>query len=43
MWRWTDGAATIPWENITSSAVMTIRCTPVNEYLVYDAKLALIA
>jgi antigen 43 len=25
MWRWTDGAATIPWENVDGPAVLTIR------------------
>lgn len=43
MWRWTDGAATIPWDNVTGSAVVTIRCTPVDQYPVYDEKLALVA
>ena len=43
MWRWTDGAATIPWDNITGSAVVTVRCTPVDQYPVYDETLALVA
>jgi hypothetical protein len=25
MWRWTDGAATIPWENIGGPALLTVR------------------
>jgi hypothetical protein len=43
MWRWTDGAATIPWDNISGSAVVTIRCAPVDQYPVYDEKLDLVA
>ena len=43
MWRWTDGAATIPWDNVTGPAVVTIRCTPIDQYPVYDEKLALVA
>ena len=43
MWRWTDGAATIPWENVAGSAVLTVRCTPVSQYPIYDEKLRLVA
>lgn len=43
MWRWTDGAAVIPWDNIDGSAVLTIRCKPVADYPVYDEKLRLVA
>jgi hypothetical protein len=43
MWRWTNGAATIPWENVAGPAVVTVRCEPVDLYPVYDEKLALVA
>lgn len=43
MWRWTDGSATIPWTNVEGSAVLTVKCTPVAEYPVYDDKLRLVA
>jgi len=43
MWRWTDGAGVIPWDNVEGSAVLTIRCKPVAEYPVYDEKLRLVA
>ncbi|WP_158925881.1 Hint domain-containing protein [Acidisphaera sp. S103] len=43
MWRWTDGSATIPWDNVNGAAVLTIRCTPIDQYPVYDEKLALVA
>jgi hypothetical protein len=43
MWRWTDGAATIPWANVQGSAVLTIKCKPVAQYPIYDEKLRLVA
>lgn len=43
MWRWTDGAASIPWDGVDGSAVLTIRCTPVGQYPLYDEKLRLVA
>ena len=43
VWRWTDGAATIPWDNVTGLAVLTIRCTPVSAYPIYDEKVRLVA
>ncbi|WP_428488521.1 hypothetical protein [Rhodopila sp.] len=43
MWRWTDGNALIPWNKAISSAILTVRCTPVDEYPIYDAKLRLVA
>jgi hypothetical protein len=42
-WRWTDGAATIPWDNIAGAAVVTIRCSTVDQYPVYGEKLRLVA
>jgi antigen 43 len=43
IWRWTTGAATIPWTNVEGPAVLTVRCTPVSAYPVYDEKLRLVA
>ena len=43
MWRWTDGAATIPWSSIQGVAVLTVCCTPVDHYPLYDEKLRLVA
>ncbi len=43
MWRWTDGAATIPWQSIEGAAVLTVCCTPVSHYPLYDEKLRLVA
>jgi hypothetical protein len=43
LWRWTDGAAAIPWDNITGPAVLTVRCSAVDQYPVYNETLALIA
>ena len=43
MWRWTDGAATIPWQSIQAAAVLTVCCTPVNHYPLHDEKLRLVA
>jgi hypothetical protein len=42
-WRWTDGAARIPWENVTGPAVLTIRCSPIVQYPLYDEKVRLVA
>lgn len=43
IWRWTDGAASIPWDNVNGSAVLTVRCFPVDEYPVYDEHTRLVA
>jgi antigen 43 len=43
LWRWTDGAATVPWESITGAAVMTVQCTLVDQYLVQADNIALVA
>jgi antigen 43 len=43
MWRWTEGVAAIPWENILGPAMVTIRCTPVDQYPVCEAQIALVA
>lgn len=43
MWRWTDGAATIPWPSIEGAAVLTVCCIPVDHYPLYDEKLRLVA
>jgi autotransporter passenger strand-loop-strand repeat protein len=43
MWRWTDGAATIPWENIQGPAVLTVRCTPAASYLIQEGAARLVA
>ena len=42
-WRWTNGAATIPWENIDGSAVLTVRCYPSGWYPVEQKVAALAA
>lgn len=36
MHRWTDGSATIPWDNIQRAAILTVRCTPASFYPVAD-------
>jgi len=36
IWRWTDGAAQIPWIDISGPAVVTIRCSTLTEYPTYD-------
>jgi len=38
MWRWTDGAAILPWETITGSAVVTVYCSTAGQYPVYHDK-----
>jgi hypothetical protein len=43
IWRWTDGAATIPWENVAGAAILTVCCTQVDQYPVYDEKVRLVA
>jgi hypothetical protein len=43
MWRWTDGAATIPWENVSGAAMLTVCCTQVDQYPLYDDKVRLVA
>jgi len=43
IWRWTDGAATIPWENLASPAVLTVCCSSMDQYPLYDDKLRLVA
>lgn len=43
IWRWTDGAATIPWDNSAAAAVVTVCCTPIDQYPLYDEKARLIA
>jgi hypothetical protein len=43
IWRWTDGAATIPWENVTGAAVLTVCCSQVDQYPLYDDKVRLVA
>jgi hypothetical protein len=43
IWRWTDGAASIPWDNVAGSAIVTVRCFPVDQYPVYDEATRLVA
>ena len=43
IWRWTDGAAAIPWENVAGAAILTVCCTQVDQYPVYDDKVRLVA
>jgi hypothetical protein len=43
IWRWTDGAANVPWDNVCGSAVLTVRCFPVDQYVVYDEQTRLVA
>jgi hypothetical protein len=43
IWRWTDGAASIPWDKVDGSAVLTVRCYPVDQYPVYDEHTRLVA
>ncbi len=42
-WRWTDGAAAIPWENITGPTVVTVRCTPIGQYPLHAERTTLVA
>jgi hypothetical protein len=43
MWRWTDGSAMIPWTDVSGAAVLTVCCTQVDAYPIYDDKLSLVA
>ncbi len=43
LWRWTDGAAAIPWNGVTDGAVVTISCLPVDGYPLYDENVRLVA
>jgi hypothetical protein len=43
IWRWTDGAATIPWNKHAGSAIVTVRCSQVDRYPLYEDKAHLIA
>jgi hypothetical protein len=43
IWRWTDGAGMIPWDSVTGVAVVTVRCTTVDLYPLYDDKVRLVA
>ncbi len=43
MWRWTNGAAAIPWQTVTGPAVLTVRCTPMDQYPLHDETFALVA
>jgi antigen 43 len=43
IWRWTDGNATIPWDNVEGPAVVTVHCTPVSDYPLYDDQDRLVA
>jgi antigen 43 len=43
IWRWTDGSATIPWHGLAGSAVVTVRCFPVDQYPTYDEQARLVA
>ncbi len=31
-WRWTDGAAELPWSDVSGPAVVTVHCTTLAEY-----------
>nr|WP_294522802.1 Hint domain-containing protein [uncultured Rhodopila sp.] len=41
--RWTDGAATIPWENVAGAAVLTVCCEQIDQYPLYAEKARLVA
>jgi autotransporter passenger strand-loop-strand repeat protein len=43
IWRWTDGSATIPWENVAGASVLTVCCTTVDQYPLYDDKARFVA
>jgi voltage-gated potassium channel Kch len=43
IWRWTDGSATIPWVNVAGAAMLTVCCTPMDRYPLYDDKVRIIA
>jgi antigen 43 len=42
-WRWTDGNAALPWDNNTEASIVTVRCSMVDSYPVYDEKTRLVA
>jgi len=43
VWRWTDGKASIPWRNVSGSALLTVRCTCFEEYPIYNERTRLAA
>lgn len=43
MWRWTDGAAMLPWRTTMTVAIVTVRCSPVDRYPVCDQQVRLSA
>ena len=43
MWRWTEGVAAIPWENIPGPAMLTIRCAALDHYPIYAENMVLAA
>ena len=43
IFRWTNGAAMIPWENIAGPATLTVCCSQVDHYPFYDDKACLVA
>ena len=42
-WRWTDGAARLPWTTNAAPAVVTIRCATAAAYPLYDEMVRLVA
>jgi antigen 43 len=42
-WRWTNGAATIPWQNVEGPAMLTVRCYPSGWYAVEQNRAAIAA
>jgi len=43
IWRWTDGAAVIPWANVQGTTIVTVCCTPADPYPIYDEHVHLVA
>jgi Hint domain len=43
LWRWTDGTASIPWSATSVPAVVSVDCTAVDSYPVYDEYARLVA
>ncbi len=43
LWRWTDGAAMIPWNDVADVAILTIRCSPASWYPVQHGAVRLTA
>lgn len=43
MWRWTDGAAAIPWQAAAATAIVTVCCSQVDRYPVRGDAARLIA